>query len=216
MRVTRIFCAALLAVAIAGVRADTLTTADDMATPQVQSSPTTFLEDHDARVRAVVLRDPTDSLTTAERGHLRTLIGEAFDFRELSRQSLGDIWEARTEAEHDEFVRVYRGIIERQNLDMFVRYHRGGGISYTGEEIAADGRAVVLAEVPLRQEKKVISYALHRPATDGEWRIYDLAVDGASTVNGNRRKWTRFIARNSYEQLVERLHKMLANLEEAG
>jgi phospholipid transport system substrate-binding protein len=190
--------------------------AGDVSATEAQQSPTTFLEDHNARVRAVVLREPTDSLTTAEREQVRNLISEAFDFRELSRQSLGEIWEARTEEEHDEFVRVYRGIIERRNLDMFVRYHRDGGITYTDEEIDADGRAVVLAEVPLKKETKVIAYYLYRPTADCSWRIYDLIVDGAGTVDGNRRAWTRYISRNSYEKLMERLREQLASLEEAG
>ncbi len=210
MTMRQIFAGVLLAIASLG-------TASAAATQtQTFASPTEFLQDHDARVRAIILRDPTDSLSTGEREQVRTLINEAFDFRELSRQSLGDIWETRTDEERDEFVQVYRGIIERRNLDMFVRYHREGGIAYTGQEIAADGRAVVLAEVPVKKETKIISYSLYRPLADGQWRIYDLIVDGAGTVDGNRRAWTRFISRNSYEKLLERLRQQLASLEEAG
>ena len=215
MRMIQFACAALLA-ATGAWPTDSDAASSDVPCTEAQESPTTFLEDHDARVRAVVLRDPTDSLSSAEREQVRNLISEAFDFRELSRLSLGQIWEARTEAEHDEFVRVYRGIIERRNLDMFVRYHRDGGITYTDEEIGADGRAVVLAEVPLKKETKVIAYSLYRPTADSSWRIYDLIVDGAGTVDGNRRAWTRYISRNSYEKLLERLRKQLTSLEEAG
>ncbi len=181
-----------------------------------QPTPTAFLEAHDGRVRAIVLRDSTDSLTADEREQVRLLINEAFYFRELSRQSLGDTWDARTDAEREEFVSVYRGIIERQNLDMFVRYHRDGGIAYTGEQIGEDGRAVVLGEVPVKKEKKIIAYSLHRPDPGKQWQIYDLTVDGAGTVAGNRRAWSRYIARNSYEKLLEGLRKKLAKLEGAG
>ncbi|MDA0335954.1 MAG: ABC transporter substrate-binding protein [bacterium] len=212
MTMTQLSAGVLLAIASFGTASDAAT----QTQTQTYESPTAFLKNHDARVRAVVLRDPADSLSSAEREQVRTLINEAFDFRELSRQSLGDIWETRTDEERDEFVRVYRGIIERRNLDMFVRYHREGGISYTGEEIAEDGRAVVLAEVPVKKETKVIAYSLYRPLADGQWRIFDLIVDGAGTVDGNRRAWTRFISRNSYEELLERLRKQLASLEEAG
>ena len=210
MRMIRITCCALIAAVGAWVGPG-----EAAASPAVGSA-TAFLEAHDARVRTVVLRQPADSLTAAEREQVRVLINDAFDFRELARQSLGDVWEARTEAERDEFVDVYSGIIERSNLDMFIRYHRDGGISYTAEEIADDGRAVVLAEVPLKKEKKIISYSLHRPGSDQEWRIYDLAVDGAGTVAGNRRAWTRYISRHSYEKLLKSLRKKLARLEEAG
>jgi phospholipid transport system substrate-binding protein len=181
-----------------------------------ETSATAFLEAHDARVGTIVMRDPTDSLSAAERDQVRALIREAFDFRELSRQSLGDAWEARSEQERDEFVEVYRCIIEESNLDMFVRYHRDGGISYTSAEIDEDGRATVNAQVPIKKGTKVITYSLHRPTADQEWRIFDLTVDGASTVAGNRRSWTRYISRNSYEKLLQRLREKLATLEGAG
>lgn len=196
-------CVLLMAVA-AGA------TASKAATPATHS-PTGFLLHHDARVGAVVLK--ADSLTGAEREQVRGLINEAFDFRELSRRSLGEIWETRTEAEQEEFVRVNRGIIERRNLDMFIRYHRDGGISYISEQIDADGRAVVLAEVPVKSERRVITYALHRPVEGADWRVYDLIIDGASTVEGNRRTWARYVARHSYEKLLAQLRKQLAKLE---
>jgi phospholipid transport system substrate-binding protein len=182
----------------------------------VALTPTAFLMGHDTAVRDIVLREPADNLTTEEREQVRLLINQAFDFRELARLSLGPAWDLRSPAEQDEFVGVYQKIIERRNLDMFVSYHRDGGISYTGEEIDAEGRATVLTEVPLKKEKKVIAYSLFRTEAQPDWRIYDLTVDGASTVAGNRRTWTRYIARKSYEQLLEGLRKKLANLEGAG
>lgn len=186
--------------------------ASTTTTPDSVIAPTDFLRGHDERMRAVVLRDTSVALSEVEREQVRGMINEAFDFTELSRQSLGEVWDVRTDAERSEFVSVNRGIIERSNLDLFVRYYRGGGITYVGEEIGEDGRAVVHGQVNVKGEAKAISYALHRP-DGGDWRIYDLTVDGAGTVDGNRRVWTRYIKRHSYEKLLERLRKKLASLE---
>ena len=107
---------------------------------------TSFLEDHDARVREIVLA--SDTLSAGDRDRVQALISEAFDFRELARLSLGDHWPERTDEERDEFVGLFRAIIERQNFDLFVRYHREGRIAYTSEELDDAGRTVVRAEVP--------------------------------------------------------------------
>ncbi len=179
---------------------------------------TDFLQDHDERVREIVLAHP-DSLSSEDRSRVQALINEAFDFRELARLSLGDHWQERTGEERDEFVRIFRGIIERQNFDLFVRYHREGRITYTSEERDEEGRAVVRAEVPLKQETKQIAYFLHRPGPaggEGAWRIYDLAVDGAGTAEANRRSYTRYIGRRSYPELLDALRRKLDRLEGRG
>lgn len=186
--------------------------------PAAAPSATAFLEGHDARVRAVVLALPSDSLSAADRDCVRALINEAFDFRELARLSLGEYWDVRSDEERDEFTQVLRGIIETRNFDTFVRYHREGRIQYTGEEVGADGHAVVHAQVPLKSETKQIAYYLHHPQGQGAatWQIYDLAIDGAATAEGNRRTYTRFIARHSYAELIERLRQQLAGLDSRG
>lgn len=187
------------------------------ATGGAPPTATAFLEGHDARVRAVVLALPTDSLSATDRERVRSLINEAFDFRELARLSLGEYWRERTDAERDEFTRVLRGLIEKRNFDTFVRYHREGRIQYVGEEVDAEGHAVVRAQVPLKSETKEIAYYLHRPQGPASaWQIYDLAIDGAATAEGNRKAYARFIARHSYAELIDRLRSQLAELDRPG
>ena len=189
-----------------------------LAEPAPGGTATSFLQDHDARVREIVLAHP-DTLPAADRNRVQALINEAFDFRELARLSLGDHWSERSDEERREFVRLFRAIIERRNFDLFVRYHREGRIAYTSEELDEAGRTVVRAEVPLRRETRQIAYFLHRPQTDagkGAWRIYDLAVDGAGTAAANRRSYSRYIARHSYPELLDALRRQLDRLEGRG
>lgn len=176
-------------------------------------APTAFLKDLDARVQAIVRVEGGDSLSAQDNARVRHLINEAFDFQELSRLSLGEHWDGRTPAERDEFVEIYQGIIERRNFDIFVEYYREGEIDYVDELINTEGRARVEAQVPMKRETKQIVYALHSPATGDHWRIYDLSIDGASTVDGNRRTYGRYIARHSFEKLMERLRAQLTQLQ---
>ncbi|MBT3343963.1 MAG: ABC transporter substrate-binding protein [Gemmatimonadetes bacterium] len=178
-------------------------------------APTAFLRDLDTKVQAIVRAEGGDSLSTQENAHVRSLINQAFDFQELSRLSLGKHWSGRTAEEQTEFVAIYQGIIERRNFDIFVEYYRQGDISYVQEAIDDSGRARVEAQVPMKRETKQIVYALHSPEAGEQWRIYDLSIDGASTVDGNRRTYGRYITRHSFDKLMERLRAQLSQLQDS-
>ena len=175
-----------------------------------QPTPIAMLRSHDAAVRAILARSPNDSLSAESSARIKHHINSTFDFRELSRLSLGTTWDELDKDERAGFVEVFSGIIEEQNFDNFLRYYREGKIEYRKEEI--DGtRAAASALVPLQREEIGITYLLHREG-DG-WRVYDLVVDGASTAEGHRRRHARYIEKHSFEKLLLQLKKQLGRLE---
>ncbi len=177
-------------------------------TPPSGLSPIEFLKEHDATVQAILTA--SDTLSAAQRAQVKEQINAIFDFEELSRLSLGEHWEQRTEPERLKFVEIYRGIIEEQNFDTFEKHYRDGKITYQTEEVTGD-EAVVTAILPLERENVPLSYLMHRSG-DG-WRVFDLVIDGTSTAAVNRKAYSRRIAKRSYEWLVERLEKQLAKIQ---
>ncbi len=171
--------------------------------------PIAFLSDHDGQVKKLLAQAPQDTLPVELRNVLKERINAAFDFAELSKLALGSHWEERTPAERTHFIDTFSGIIKEQNFDSFLRYYREGKITYESQEIDGNN-ATVKALVPLKREKIEIVYNLHR--IEQHWRIYDLSIDGASTAEGNRRRYARYITKNSYEKLIEQLDKQLAQL----
>jgi len=178
-------------------------------TDQAAPGAIAFLQAHDARVQTV-LEQSGDSLSAEARQEVRGKIDAAFDFEELSRLSLGDHWEQRSAEERSEFVSVFSGIISEKNFDSFVDYYRDGNIVYEREEIEPP-RASVHATVPLETETVGITYKLLRHGPS--WRVYDLVIDDVSTADSNRRQYARYIEKHSFEKLMNRLRKQLANLE---
>lgn len=176
-------------------------------------TPTAFLQMHDQQVKALLKDAPTDSLSPTLQDSLKERINSAFDFRELSRLALGAYWQERTPQEQAHFVSTFSGIIREQNFDSFLRYYRESNISYVAEEIEGD-KATVTASIPLERETVTISYGLHK--RENQWRVYDLTIDGASTADGNRRRYERYIQKKSYEQLIGQLEKQLTRLLESG
>ena len=177
-----------------------------------EQTPIAFLKMHDEQVNALLKNAPTDSLSPALQDSIKNRINAAFDFSELSKLALGTYWQECTPEQQAHFINTFSGIIREQNFDSFLRYYREGNISYVGEEVKED-RATVTASIPLERETVNISYGLHK--RENQWRVYNLTIDGASTAEGNRRRYERFIRKKSYEQLIAQLDKQLERLLES-
>jgi phospholipid transport system substrate-binding protein len=172
-------------------------------------SPMRALKEHDRAVQSILDSTGGASLDAAVRQRIKNHINATFDFDELSKLSLGPHWGERSSVEQQHFVSVFSGIIQEQNFESFLRYYRESEITYQDEQIDSTV-ATVNALVPLKAEKVEITYHLHQ--SNGEWRVYDLLIDGSSTAAGHRRRHIRYIAKYSYERLVEQLEKQLARL----
>src|SRR2546427_4211133 len=64
-----------------------------------------------------VLNDPElkrPAKAQERRAAIRRLARDMFDFEEFARRSLGRHWEARTATQREEFVRLFRDLIERE------------------------------------------------------------------------------------------------------
>ena len=176
-------------------------------------APIDFLRQQDAQAKELLAQAPEGALSSALRSRMKEHINAMFDFAELSRLALGDHWGHRTPEERAHFVATFSAIIQEQNFENFLRYYREGKIEYQSAAVEKD-QASVKAQIPLTRERLDIEYLLH--LVHGQWRIYDLAIDGVSTAEGNRRRYTRYIERHSYEKFIEQLDNQLARLSEPG
>ncbi|MCC7263801.1 MAG: ABC transporter substrate-binding protein [Candidatus Latescibacteria bacterium] len=174
--------------------------------------PIVYLQGRDAQAQTIVKQAPTGPLPPALRQQLDNHINEVFDFSELSRLSLGSEWDKRSAAERQRFVEVFAAIIREKNYTSFLRYYREGKITYKEKKVEGE-RATVQAVVPLKQEQVAIGYLLR--ATQGQWRVYDLVIDGASTADGYQRQYSRYLQKHTYEQLIQQLGKQLDSLRQA-
>ena len=122
----------------------------------------------------------------------------------MARRSLGAHWRRRTPEQREEFTRLFTRLLERTYASRLSSYS-GQRIHFVGEEI--DGRFAHVDTRIVDDEGRrfAVSYRLHRVNNPGEWRIYDIVVEGISLVNNYRAQFNRVIDRTSYEALVAKL-----------
>jgi phospholipid transport system substrate-binding protein len=143
-----------------------------------------------------------DDKTAERRQVLRGITDGVFDWTEMAKRALGRHWAGRTPTEQQEFVALFRELLERAYVAKIERYS-GEPVAYVGE--VADGEVTtVRTKITTRQNQEVpIDYRMFR---DGErWRVYDVLIESISLVNNYRTQFDGIIKTSSYEELVKRL-----------
>ncbi len=162
-----------------------------------------------ARNQAVtdVLDAAGDSVDAQEREQLKDVINDLLDFQELSRRALSRHWDARTDQEKADFTDVFRQLIRNSSVKKLGVY-RADSVTYHPPEASDEG--VTVTTVAYKDGKSAeIVYEIHE--VGGEWKAYDVVVDGSSTVRTYRDSFNKEISRGSYEAMYA---KLLDRLEE--
>jgi len=150
-----------------------------------------------------VLRDKTLS-TEAKKEKLRDLYSEMFDEVELARRTLGANWKKLNPAQQEEFVRLYRQVLEKAYINKI--------LSYTDQKIVFS-RASMLSDSLAEVQTKIITSSQEIPLNyrvflkDGTWKVYDVVIENVSLILNYRSQFESILAKNTPEQLLEILRK---------
>ena len=134
---------------------------------------------------------------------LEKVVGDRFDYAEMSRRALGAPWANLTEKEREEFVALFQTLLVNSYADK-VEAYSGEGVQYINERTEneyAEVRTKVLTgktEIPL-------DYRLLQKAS--VWRVYDVVVDGVSLVNNYRGQFTKILRNGTFAELLDQLRK---------
>ena len=168
------------------------------------TSPRGELEGFFGRVTAIL---GVASNSKQARDDIRNLARGLFDGRGAARQALGPEWDRRTEAEREEFSQMFTGIVEHAYLEIVqsrLPEDRPPAIRIIGEEIVAEGGALVRTEVQARHGDDLqVDYLMTRSGTG--WVVGDVVIDGMSLIGNYRAQFARILRTSSYAELMMRL-----------
>lgn len=136
---------------------------------------------------------------------IRRVAAPVFDWREMTSRTLGQHWQARSEAERTEFVQVFTDLVNRAYIGQLERYS-GEAIRYISERIEGDLGGVSTRFVTKQGREIPVDYRVI--SRDGRWRIYDVVVQGVSLVSNYRSQFDKVIRSSSYPELVKRIRDM--------
>lgn len=168
------------------------------------TSPAELIKSRNERVEAI-LAAAGDSVDAETKEQLKDIINSFIDFRELSKLALGKYWDQRTEKEKEDFVNVFQQLIRNSSVKKLEVY-KADRIVYEAPEINGSKAKVTTLAYKKRKEVEVV-YKMHK--VKGEWKVYDMEIDGMSTVRNYRDSFYKQIAKSSYTEMYNKLEKRL-------
>jgi phospholipid transport system substrate-binding protein len=154
-----------------------------------------------------VLRDPqlkAESAKGIKKEKLDGIYEKMFDEVELSRRTLGGNWTKLNPAQQQEFIRLYRQILEKAYIDKILSY-TNEKIVFSKESMLANNQAEVQTKVITSSKEIPIFYRVI--LKDGTWKVYDVVVENVSLVQNYRSQFSSILANNTPDQLLEILRK---------
>ena len=154
-----------------------------------------------------VLRDPKlkpASAKTVKKEKLRPIYERMFDDVELSRRTLARNWNSLNAAQRQEFVRLFREVLEKAYIDKI--------LSYTNEKIVFD-RESTLADNQVEVQTRVVTASKEIPIAyrmilkNGTWKVYDVVIENVSLILNYRTQFNEILAKNPPEHLLATLRQ---------
>ncbi len=194
---------ALLLVALAGLRP---------GPAAAQPAPVDAVRSRNQLVQEILRAHPTDSVRGPDRERLKDVINGLMDFEELSRRALGRNWAARTDAEKTEFVDVFRELVRASSVRK-LGVHRADSITYRPAQV--DGTRATVTTVAWKDRRSAeIVYQMH--LVGGEWKAWDVVIDGSSTTRTYRDSFTKEINSSSFDAMFAKLKERLEQEQREG
>jgi len=141
--------------------------------------------------------------TEERRRRLEQVVGDRFDYQEMSRRALGAPWNTLSDKDKEEFVALFRTLLINSYADKIETYS-GEGVQYINERTEKD-YAEVRTKVLNGKVEIPLDYRLLNKGDN--WRVYDVVVDGVSLVNNYRGQFSKILRSSTFADLVDQLRK---------
>lgn len=154
-----------------------------------------------------VLDDPSlkgETGKQARKVKIRFISEKMFDFNELSKRTLGQNWSRLNGEQQKEFMELYRSLLEDLYADRILSY-KNEKIVFSKENALSEKTAEVQTTVVTKKADVPINYRVIQK--QGEWRVYDVVIEGVSLINNYRTQFREILANKPPDALIDTLRK---------
>jgi phospholipid transport system substrate-binding protein len=167
---------------------------------------------------AALVRDATDKLQALIRDNRATfsadkqqfyaavedIVGPAFDVPYIAQLTLGKTWRPATPEQRSRFQTAFKNTLIRAYADVLLEYGDSSKVEWGRASLNGED-ATVRATVTRSDGPPVaLGFMLHRTST-GDWRAYDITVEGISLITSYRSQFVSEARRDGLDALIQRL-----------
>jgi phospholipid transport system substrate-binding protein len=140
-----------------------------------------------------------------QRDKIFAITRKLFDYNEMSKRALARNWKSFSPQEQLQFVDVFADHLSNSYMDKVQGEYKGETIVFLGQEMLADGKALVTTKVQRQPSDISVDYSML--LVDNQWRVYDVNIEGVSLIKNYRTQFDQILVKESPAQLIERLKK---------
>jgi phospholipid transport system substrate-binding protein len=154
-----------------------------------------------------VLRDPTlkaESAKAAKEKKIWAILDGVFDYPELSKRTLAQHWKKLSPDQQKEFISLFGKLLGTVYMDRIIAYK---------DEKVAFGKVIKLSDKTAEVQSEVIRSSKPIPIhyrmilENGEWKVYDVVIEGVSLVQNYRTQFREILTNKSPENLLKTLRE---------
>jgi phospholipid transport system substrate-binding protein len=153
---------------------------------------------------AVRILETTDVNSQQRKAGLRAILEKGFDLPYLARLAIGRSWRELSEAERQEFVRVFTAwVLETQSARL--SQYAGEQITIEGSQPAGEADTIVSTRIQGGELQQPIRVDWRVREEGGEHSVIDVVIEGASMVVTYRGEFQAIVERGGVEALKAEL-----------
>ena len=165
-----------------------------------------------------ILDDPQyndPALRSDQREKIRSATKDMFDFDLIAKRATGRYhWEnSFTPQQRQEFTDLFARFLGNTYLSRIKGDVKGLKVEYLDQYIdEARKQAKVKTKIPTTNGDLTVDYSMR--LTDGQWKIYDVYVEGVSLVQNYQTQFRDLFEKESAKQVIERLRQKIKDQEQ--
>jgi phospholipid transport system substrate-binding protein len=134
------------------------------------------------------------------------IVSEYFGFEEMAKKALGRPWKELTDEKRQEFASLFKQLLFNTYINRLANYTGSNEqVFYDSEKLDGDYAVVKTHFVYQGGNNISIEYRLSRG--EGQWKVYDVVVEGISFVDNYRGQFSSILANQSFDSLLRKLHE---------
>ena len=135
------------------------------------------------------------------------IVDTIFDYKELSRRTIGRDWKKMSAGQQKEFVKLFKKLLQGVYADRLLAYS-DQKVIFNKETMLKKDKAEVQSHILSSDGNKIpLFYRLTQKS--GSWKVYDMIIEGVSMVKNYRTQFRQILAKDSPDKLIEILREKL-------
>jgi phospholipid transport system substrate-binding protein len=175
-----------------------------------QSNPMSLIQSGTARAIEILHQSQMGQAPSLRqrKDEILVIVSEYFNFEEMAQRALGRPWKDQPPVKRQEFAQLFKQLLFNTYINRLEKYTvTNDRVFYDSEKLDGD-YALVKTHIRYQGNSDIaIDYRLH--CVGGQWRVYDVVVEGISIVENYRSQFASLLTNGSFDSLLQKLREKI-------